>query len=657
MVDVALKSQNRKYQASKRLGQIKTSNTAVNGDAKRFSRRDLVEACRKEPHNHQDPGHSSMRKKITPRSKLTSSFQSADKTDVGSQLRILDDGVKLCAKRLNECKAQADQLEEELKKKIDGHKGLTCESDALSNMISGNNHEARRIEQITSEIEKMNRCCDEKLHYRLQLNHTMKQRLQKNSISLDAHLGAMHDTLDSAEKEKEKCERMLGCIESSCRQCIRNLEDTENEIQIERSNRQLAMSTRKSEVDNAERMEAWRKDREISRLELEESYGGAHNREKERRIRVLGELRSSLETLRANVESKSAELGVSEESFTHIKQATGINSLIEMVEKFMHHQEHRDCLLAEKKEEEDRSSNARQSLQNVTNEFERIKAEGFGDTELSREIVDSIQERINQEKTKGKVAKSLSIRLEELLVGLRQGGMGLYLRLLAFHPTLLDGEIETPNISESATTSPTQAAFDTLEMIKITQQILGKMVDQIGGIESIIDNEGDGKGGEDSKDDEPKANGSSSIETFQNPNLGANNCRIKPKEYTPRLSDDEDGDDRSRTGPIIDGNDDTIVVEHDVPSRYFLKSKSARKTSEAKRDEEMDEKQRKLREKAAASDDANPGGIAELKKRQKETSKRMAQHSLPIGLPKSLSVRDDPMTKAQAFLTELPHLD
>jgi len=45
------------------------------------------------------------------------------------------------------------------------------------------------------------------------------------------------------------------------------------------------------------------------------------------------------------------------------------------------------------------------------------------------------------------------------------------------------------------------------------------------------------------------------------------------------------------------------------------------------------------------------------KKIQAESNTRMAQHSIPIGLPKSLTVRDDPLTKAQAFLTEMPSLD
>lgn len=45
------------------------------------------------------------------------------------------------------------------------------------------------------------------------------------------------------------------------------------------------------------------------------------------------------------------------------------------------------------------------------------------------------------------------------------------------------------------------------------------------------------------------------------------------------------------------------------------------------------------------------------KKMQEESMARMAQHSVPFGLPKSVSLRDDPLTRASAFLTEMPLIE
>jgi hypothetical protein len=68
---------------------------------------------------------------------------------------------------------------------------------------------------------------------------------------------------------------------------------------------------------------------------------------------------------------------------------------------------------------------------------------------------------------------------------------------------------------------------------------------------------------------------------------------------------------------------------------------------------ETELKQQKNKEKL--SNDGTATTVA--KKLQEESTARMSKHSLPIGLPKSISMRDDPLKKAQAFLTEVPTID
>jgi len=55
----------------------------------------------------------------------------------------------------------------------------------------------------------------------------------------------------------------------------------------------------------------------------------------------------------------------------------------------------------------------------------------------------------------------------------------------------------------------------------------------------------------------------------------------------------------------------------------------------------------------------NEGGeeIDALKKTQQDSMTRMSQHHLPFGLPKSVNLRDDPLNRAQAFLTEMPVIE
>ena len=97
-----------------------------------------------------------------------------------------------------------------------------------------------------------------------------------------------------------------------------------------------------------------------------------------------------------------------------------------------------------------------------------------------------------------------------------------------------------------------------------------------------------------------------------------------------------------------------IILSH---ANYCIISYSKHQAGEARRQIELEEKRKKLREKASSDDNEQSGTAAMKKKIQAESNSRMAQHSVPIGLPKSLTVRDDPFTKARAFLTEMPDLD
>lgn len=631
------------------LAPIMLSNSTTVVDTKRkFTKKDLEEACRKHP--------SSPSKRTTVTTfRRRRSRQDLDKKtiDSDSQVQALDAGVKLCARKYNECKAQGDKLEAQLKKRQDELAQLMKETTALQDMIVGNNMESQKIERLRTEINETTGMSEYMLHYRLQLNH-MHHRVRKNSVSLDAYMNAMSETLSSAEKEKEKCERMLGEVESGLRSALRELEATTEIIEGERAERQRALNSKKLEAGNAERLDAWRQERESSKEQFERSIGGASKLAKERRLRVIRERQSDLKELNGTIEKQARSLALLEEEFIHIKQATGVNSLPEMVEKFATFKEHRDRLLLERKEAEERLSSAKKSLELVHEKFDRVKAAGFGDTELNRGIIKNIEEEIEKERSEGKIVKSTNAKLESELVGLRQGGMGLYQRLIAFHPTLLDGD--APDLSESVTASAIQAAHETLEMLKVTEQILGKMLDSIGGIDRIASpqtssSDGGHIVGESVRlsDRETKE----TIETIENPNLGDNNCRIKAKPKEQDLSSPAEGVDVSSG---TDSDDADSPDRDNNMTRTFLKKHSQQQASAAQRRARNAEKRRKMMA-IAMSDEKEDESSAAIRKKQAEAVARMAQHIKLAGLPKALTMRDDPMTKAQAFLSETPYLE
>lgn len=445
--------------------------------------------------------------------------------DTEGQVRSLDNGVKLCARKYNDCKAEADRLAMELQKRLDEQASLEKEAAALDDMIAGNNSEAQRIASLTDEINDAITGADEKLHYRLQLNH-MLQRCRKNSVSLDKHFGAMTDTLEAARKEQEQCERMLGEVEAGFSDAVRSLESTVRSLEIEKDERNRTLADKRSDAKNSSMLETWRNERETSRQDLENSLGGNLRQEKEELKEQIRQRQRDIKLLNKEVGTKVSVAGDLEEIATKIKQATGLNDLEEIIEKLQHAKDHHEKMLLERGDAEDRLRAARHMLQDANVSSQHNATTGYGDTELNRYLQDELSQSINNEQTQGKVVRSTNVRLEAVLVGLRQGSMGLYQKLLPFHPTLLD--CDPPKLSDTTSSSPIQAAYETLEILKISSHILGKMLDAVGGIDRVIEMDSALVGESTRSEAERGVCENDAIDEYSNPNSSAReNCRVE----------------------------------------------------------------------------------------------------------------------------------
>ena len=596
-------------------------------DTKKFNRKELEEACKRLNNN---------RSEITGEKRLKGhdfnlTIQQSD-NGTESQVRSLDTGVKICARKYNECKARADRLEEELVKKKDEIIELQREGNVLEEMVKGNNREAKKITKLNKEITEANTNSESKMRYRLQLNH-MHQRQRKNSITVDAHMSEMSSALSAAERERDKCLKMLGDIESGVSSALYDLDSTSEEIFVERAKREQSLNDKKTEVKNAQKLEEWRNKQELNRREFEQSIGGAFQLEKEIRINLIREREEALKTLSRDNEKK--DLGQnrsSEEAFMHIKRAIGVNNLEEMVDKLTNYQEQRNRLQNDKKDAEDRLQASKLTLDKKRNEFIDLKANGpiGNDIEFHRDNINEIKVKIKQEQAEVKSLRSTNARLEAVLVGLRQGGMGLYQRIPPFHSTLLD--CEAPLLKENASSSVVDVANDTLEMLKIAQKVISKMIDAIGGIDKITT----------SNQEKLQSSEIDSIEKFENPNLGENNCRIQAK-ITPPCSHRDEFDDNNLD--VDEGEVDKLLL-----SRSSLKRISEKQAGDARKQEEIEQREQKKQ--------TNDGtGTTIAKKLQEESIIRMSKASMPIGLPQTVNLRDDPLKKAQAFLYEVPTID
>ena len=439
-----------------------------------FTRKDLEDAYRKSCCSDDKSGS-----KRRQRSQILSQELHNHDSDIGSQIKVLDTGVKFSAKKMNEYKSAADRLEDELKKKNNELIELSRETNALNEMLLGKNREAKRILELQSRIEEVNARTETKLHYRLSLRY-MQQRVQKNSVVLDAHLSAMSDALNAAEKDRQKSRKMMNDIESALAKASNELNSVILEVEIENAHREEILAIKRNEAANAEKMKEWRLERESITKEMNASFANGKNGESlERNRQLLEELQKDLNELISRMEVKSNELAKLEETFTQVKEATGVNKLTALVSKIIHRLEEKDNLTLEKENAEKKLQSAKNSLESTNKKYIDLRADGLGDTPHPRSTIKNIGESIMTIKMEGKMIKSAIARLEKVLVEIRQGGIGLYQRLLSYHSSLLEGEVPTLNGNLNAT--PFQAAHDTLEMLRSSEQILTKMLDAVGG--------------------------------------------------------------------------------------------------------------------------------------------------------------------------------
>ena len=450
--------------------------------SRKLTRSELEDACRKNKTKEIAAMAASRKRDARSTQHQRSGNRGVDAADNASQMHSLDAGVKLCARKYNEAKAQADKLDDEVKTRCDELIELERESMALHEMLEGNNSDAKKITELSAEIVETNDCSEQTLMYRHQLHH-MYQRISSNSVTMDGHIGEMSITLASLQKERNRAQKMLAEVESGLTFASIELDDTIRDTNIAEEERNRELAIKQNEARDASKMEQWNRERIDSNVALHKQLVGGDKSELEKIQRSIRDRKVQLKDLKHSMEETTARLGEVETTFLHLKRATGVNDLSEIVAKFFSHEENHRQLLKEKRDAEDRLVAAKATVSSDEQTLSRMKTNGFGDTELNRDVIDNIKNDIIDEKSEGKIVQSTNARLEALLVGLRQGGIGLYNRLLPYHSELLNEE--APKLGEIDSTNAVQAASDTLEMINFTEKILGKILLEIGGIRHV----------------------------------------------------------------------------------------------------------------------------------------------------------------------------
>lgn len=447
-----------------------------------FTRAELEDACRRNKTKEIAAMAQARKRDAIARQNRRTTQRGMNAVDTSSQLRSLDAGVKLCARKFNEAKSLADKLDEEVKARCDELLGLEREASALHEMLEGSNDDAKRILDLTAEIERTNESSERILLYRHQLNY-IHHRVRKNSVVWDSHISEMSETLSSLKSEKNCCQNMLGEIEAGFLRAKTEFDESSRESRVAGEERNRELILKQMEANNASKMEVWNNERVSSSIEINLSFGGADKQEMERLQKAIKDRQSQLDHLSKLTQESAAEISVFEESISHIKHSTGVNNMTEMINKMCQHDERQAELLRDNENAEARLNAAKKAFVDDQDELEKIKTNGIGNTDLDRHYVASINSSIQSEQSECKIMRSKNERLEVLLLGLRQGCIRLYDRLLPYYSPLM-GEGE-PELNDIDSTNAKKAAKDTEKIMKATEGVLSKMLKYIGGIDYI----------------------------------------------------------------------------------------------------------------------------------------------------------------------------
>lgn len=104
----------------------------------------------------------------------------------------------------------------------------------------------------------------------------------------------------------------------------------------------------------------------------------------------------STNELRVQNEVQQRRVTEMEATFARIRQATGVNTLEEMVLKLANQGTNHITLEEEKREAESKLSRAKAARQREDTRFSCMKASGVGNTELNRDISDKLNAEIQE---------------------------------------------------------------------------------------------------------------------------------------------------------------------------------------------------------------------------------------------------------------------
>lgn len=431
-----------------------------------------------------------------------------------NQLASLDASVKFCARKYNEYKAKSDKLQSILSQKKDVLSELKREGASLANMMEGKDNGAKQLSKLRSDIEEVTEACEMKLHYRLQLNY-IHLRQTKIASEIDSCISDLSNRISSFETKRVQSVNLLSDAESTLTVAIQEYENKTISIQKERAYRKQEMTVKETEVTSARKIENWRQKQE-SHINIEKRHdirvggegsddsidsfstsirGKRKSQRQKKRKRIL-----ELEAELTNISKKMVENNVatgksdssSEEAFIQfLKKIAGVDSSTEIIQNVIFHKDQKQKLLLEKKEVEGRYVTMKNRLAGSQLQLSNLLSTCSSSSVLHKQTngskLQEIIKSMDDERMERKAVNSANIHLTNTFIRVQQGAIGLVQKIILHQGNLLDEELPILDMNNLWTFDMHSCGIqgNTLKIFNVLNYFLCKMLDDLGGIESI----------------------------------------------------------------------------------------------------------------------------------------------------------------------------
>ena len=587
-----------------------------------------------------------------------------DSGNVNQQVVIVEHGVNHAARLFNELKTLNDRKTKELKEKLDEMESVKSEAENLYAMSTAATEEAAYIEQLEEHADQVQTDIYRKLHTQRQYEH-MLARLRRNQIKFDAHLNGMEEALSALDKEGAEMVLLRKSLDAGLAKAVNVAEDTKEMLKSSRKGREVLLAQRRNELKTANRLQEWLAQREQTKRDLAKELRGDLTRAEEYTLKtqLQGKEEETKKLQRANEESQR-KVNKMEEEFQAIKQVTGGNSVEQIVGKFSEQKSNRRNLENEIKDTEKKLQVAKRNLSKVEQSFIELKGSSLGSAELNREIVNSMDHKILARRNEQKVVHASAERLESVLVGLQQGANTLLQRAAPYLDiTESGGAFDMPVMDDD------NKWAETMNMLGTAEHVLSKMLEVVAG--------GADAGIVLPPEDEEESLAGSIGTSVEAPNAEYN-VRVTSLSKLRKIEHREESEVNEEVGGVAqslgmellmkkkddrDGEISKSMEESEggILTRVGVKKQSGRTYNNAVRRIENAQRQKLLADKIMGKGaDGEDDEVALMKaaklKAQRAMANRLSTFPPVATLPPGVTLRDDAMTKTQAFLTSYPDI-